>query len=529
MIASWRSSYSDWIFDRIETFELQNSDAFFYDASLGINTDIDDKNTLKVFGYKSFDTFSLLGKNDYSYSNTGTSVSWKHIFKSALTMDLSSAYSRYNNGFTEKSNETTAYTHNYRIESIESRADFRFLSRNNHQMLFGLNSTYYKNNRGDKLPFGPESNLRPVALGIENGLELALYFSDKIELWDKLSLSAGIRYSFFAELGPKEKYEYYDGFKDINNIRSTTNYRRSELIHHYSKPEIRTSMNYSVAPNISVKASYNRLQQYIFMLSNTIAISPIDQWKLVSSHITPPQVDQVAIGWYHNFFQNRLETNVEFYQKWINHIVEYKDGADFLSPFPIETQLLQGIQNARGLELMVKKKNGKLTGWLSYAYSKSSVVVDHENALLRINQGIAYPSNYDRPHSINLVMNQRFNRRISVSANYIYTTGRPITLPIAAYYSDGNPLLHFSGRNQYRLPDYIRLDLSVNIEGNLKRKKLAHSFWMFNVYNVLGRKNAYSVYYESKYGVLRGYKLSIFARPIFTVSWNYKFGNYLTD
>lgn len=529
VIASWRSSYSDWILNRIDNFDLKNSNAFFYDASLGVNTDIDDNNTLKVFGYKSYDTFSLLGKNEYKYSNTGASVSWKHFFRSSFTLDLSSAYSRYSNDYKEKSNETTAFTHNYRIESLESRADFKFLSENNHQIDFGINSTYYKNNRGDILPFGNESNLDPVQLGSENGLELALYIADKIEFWNRLTVSAGLRYGFFAELGPKLKYEYYDDFKDVNNIKSAKNYKKGELIHQYWKPEIRTSLKYDVAPDISVKASYNRLHQYIFMLSNTIAIAPTDQWKLVSSHIQPPLVDQVAIGWYQNLFQNRLETNIEFYQKWINHIVEYKDGADFLSPVPIETQLLQGLQNARGMEVMVKKKNGKLTGWISYAYTQSYVKVDSENALERINLGRPYPSNFDRPHSFNLVMNHHFNRRFSFSANYIYTTGRPITLPIASYYSEGKPLLHFSERNQYRLPDYIRLDLSLNIEGNLRRQKLAHSFWMVNVYNVLGRKNAYSVYYESRNGNLKGYKLSVFARPIFTISWNYKFGNYLTE
>ena len=371
--------------------------------------------------------------------------------------------------------------------------------------------------------------MRLKNLGNENGLEAAIYFSDKIDLWNRLSISAGVRYSFFAELGPKEKYEYYNGFADPDNIKSVKKYEKGEIIHHFSKPEIRTSMNYTITPAISVKASYNRLQQYIFMLSNTVAISPTDQWKLVSSHITPPLVDQLAVGWYQNFFKNRIETNIEFYQKWINHIVEYKDGADFLSPDPVETQLLQGVQNAKGMEVMIKKKNGKFTGWMSYAYSRSYVQVDSENGLQRINLGKAYPSNYDRPHSLNLVLNHHFKRRYSVSANYVYTTGRPITLPVAAYYSYGEPLLHFSERNQYRLPDYIRLDVSLNIEGNLKRDKLTHSFWMLNIYNVLGRKNAYSVYYEAVGGDLQGYKLSIFARPVFTVSWNFKFGNYLTD
>jgi len=506
VIASWRSTYSDWLLNRIDNYDLQNSNAFFYDATLGVNTDINQRNTLKVFGYTSFDRFSLLDKNDYAYANTGASVSWKHIFKSSLILDLSSAYSTYSNDYVEKSNETTAFTHQYRIETIESRADFRYHRKKNHQFSFGANSTYYRNNRGDIVPHGSESNFRPVELGTEKGLEFALYVSDQVRLWNRLNLSAGLRYNFFTGLDTDEG----EAFR-------------------YSKPEIRTSANVAISPNSSVKASYNRLHQYIFMLSNTIAVSPTDQWKLVSSYITPPRVDQVAIGWYQNFFRNRLETNVELYQKWIDDIVEYRDGADFLSPDPIQSQLLQGVQHARGVEFMVKKKSGKLTGWISYVYSKSYVKVDSDNGLERINQGKTYPSNFDRPHSLNLVLNQHFNRRFSLSANYIYTTGRPVTLPVAAYYAEGEPLLHFSERNQYRLPDYIRLDVSLNIEGNLKRKKVAHSFWMISVYNLLGRENAYSVYYESVNGNIKGYKLSIFAQPIVTVSWNYKFGNYLSN
>jgi hypothetical protein len=529
VIASWRSSYSDWILNRIDNYDLQNSNAFFYDATLGINSDINERNTLKVFGYQSFDRFSLLDKSDYEYSNTGASVSWKHIFKSSLILDLSSAYSRYKNDYLEKSNETTAFAHNYRIETVDTRADFKYLRKRNHQLAFGVNSTYYRNDRGDILPSGPESNLLPVELGTENGWEVSLYVSDQVELWDRLSISAGIRYNMFLELGPKETYEYHSDYPDVNNVKAVNTYKKGELIHQYSKPELRTSLKYSIAPAISVKASYNRLHQYIFMLSNTIAISPNDQWKLVSSQIAPPRVDQVAVGWYQNFLGNRIETNIEVYQKWIDNIVEYRDGADFLSPDPIETQLLQGIQNARGMELMIKKKGGKLTGWVSYVYSQSYVQVDNKNPSERINQGNTYPSNFDRPHSLNLVLNHHFNRRFSLSANYIYTTGRPMTIPVAAYYSEGQPLLHFSERNQYRLPDYIRLDLSLNIEGNLRREKLGHSFWMLNVFNVLGRENAYSIYYESENGIIKGYKLSIFARPIVTLSWNYKFGNYLSD
>lgn len=529
LVASWRSSYSDWLLKRIDNLDINKSKAFFYDASLGVNSEINDKNLVKVFGYKSFDKFSLSDKNDYQYSSTGASISWKHLFPFSVTGDFSAAYSQYYYDNTEKSNPTTAYSHKYSIENFETKADFTFVSSKNHEILFGLSSSYYKNDRGEIMQYGEESDRLPISLGTERGFEGAMYLSDEFNLGQRLSVMAGLRYSFFMETGPKKVYEYYEGPRDLNNVKSVKQYKRGEIIQYYSAPEIRTSVKYTLTTNISLKASYNRLQQYIYMLSNTIAISPNDQWKLVSSNVTPPLVDQVAVGWYQNFFNNRIETSIEVYQKWINHIVEYKDGADFISPDPIETQILQGQQNAKGIEFMLKKKIGKFTGWLSYSFSRSIILVKGDNILESINNGKEYPSNFDRPHSFNLVLNNHFSRRYSISANYVYSTGRPVTLPIAAYYSEDQHLLYFSERNKYRLPDYRRLDFSINIEGNLKEDKVAHSYWMINIYNVLGRKNAYSVYYEAVNGNLQGYKLSIFARPIVTISWNYKFGNYLSD
>jgi hypothetical protein len=529
VVVSWRNSYSDWILKRMETFDLKNSSAFFYDASLGVNSEINNKNLVKAFGYKSFDKFSISDKNDYKYSNSGASLSWKHLFSRSVTGDFSMVYSQYYFDNIEKSDSTTAYSHKYTIENFETTADFGYVSSKNHTILFGISSTYYKNNQGDVLPYGTESDWKPISLGLENGMEAALYISDEFDLLPRLSVMAGLRYSFFAELGPKNVNTYFNGPKEVNNIESVKYYKKGEIIKFFSEPETRASVKYTLTPNISLKASYNRLRQYIFMLTNTIALSPNDQWKLASSNIIPPVIDHVSFGWYQNLFNNRIETNIEVYQKWIHHIVEYKDGADFISSDPNETQILQGQQNAKGIEFMLKKRDGKLTGWMSYSYSRSFIQVNGNYLEERINNGKEYPSNFDRPHSFNLVLNNRFNRRYSLSANFVYTTGRPVTLPIAAYYSEDQHLLHYSERNEYRLPDYIRMDFSLNIEGNLKEDKVAHSFWMINVYNALGRKNAYSVYYVAEKGKLQGYKLSIFAQPIITVSWNYKFGNYLND
>ena len=224
-----------------------------------------------------------------------------------------------------------------------------------------------------------------------------------------------------------------------------------------------------------------------------------------------------------------IEASLELYHKWINNEVEYKDGTDFTSSYPIETEVLQGKQHVNGIEFMIRKNSGKTTGWVSYCYSRSLIKIDGGLPENQINYGLEYPSNYDRPHSFNLVLNYRTTHRLSTSANFVYTTGRPITVPVSIYYSEGQEVLNYSKRNEYRIPDYARLDLSINLEGNLIRKKPIHSIWSLNLYNALGRRNAYSVYFDSANGKVHGHQLSIFGVPIFTLSWNYKFGNYLND
>jgi TonB dependent receptor. len=265
------------------------------------------------------------------------------------------------------------------------------------------------------------------------------------------------------------------------------------------------------------------------MLSNTIAISPNDKWKLCDYHILPPVADQISVGYYKSFTEAGIKASLELYHKWINNQVEYKDGTDFTSPNPIETQVLQGKQHVNGIEVMIEKNAGKATGWISYCYSRSLIRVDGGLPENQINRGIEYPANYDRPHSFNLVINYKTNRRLSESATFVYTTGRPFTFPVSIYYAEGQQILNFSNRNEFRLPDYARLDLSVNLEGNLLRKKPIHSFWTLNLYNVLGRKNVYSVYFDGEKGIVHGHQMSIFGVPILTLSWNYKFGNYLND
>jgi len=190
---------------------------------------------------------------------------------------------------------------------------------------------------------------------------------------------------------------------------------------------------------------------------------------------------------------------------------------------------LQGEQEAYGFEALFKKSLGKLSGWVAYSYSRSTMLVDSPLSGERINFGKPYPSNFDRPHNLSVVTNVKLNRRLSFSANLVYNTGRPVTYPVSIYYLDGMEFVDYSDRNSYRIPDYFRVDFSINLEGNLKERKLFHSYWMLNFYNATGRKNAYSVYFQNDEGTINGYKLSIFGQMVTTLSWNFKLGNYASE
>jgi hypothetical protein len=285
-------------------------------------------------------------------------------------------------------------------------------------------------------------------------------------------------------------------------------------------------VNMKTGPNTSFKLSFNQMRQYLFMLSNTVTISPTDQWKLSDYYIDPQSSYQLTGGVYHIFPRLGLSSSVELYYKYSTDIVEYKDGADFISSPLTETVVLQGIQNAYGMEFMLQKTSGRLDGWISYTYSRSEMLVSGENDYENINNGESYPSNFDRPHVLNVVANYSINRRFSVGSNLVYMSGRPVTYPTSLYYINNVAYIDYFARNQFRIPDYFRIDFSLNIEGNLKADKFMHSTWSFNVYNLLGRNNPQSIYFIPHEYYIKGYSFSVIGAPIFTISWNVKMGNY---
>ena len=257
-------------------------------------------------------------------------------------------------------------------------------------------------------------------------------------------------------------------------------------------------------------------------MSNTVSISPTDIWKLSDPNIKPQQSQQYSIGFYNNLFKV-IETSVEVYKKDLKNYLDYKSGATLIMNDHIETEVLTTRGKAYGAEFMIKKPSGMLNGWISYTYSRALLKMDDPIAGESINNGAYYPASYDKPHDFNLVVNQKVTRRLSFSLNTQYSTGRPVTIPIGIFYYGGTPKTLYSDRNGYRIPDYFRMDFSVNIEGNHKVNQWIHTSWTLGIYNLTGRKNPYSVYYTSENGIINGYKLSIFGTLIPYINFNLRF------
>jgi len=524
-LISGRSSYSDWILRRMEDPQIRDSKAFFYDLAGSLNFQPNNKNGINIFYYQSFDKFKYGDLSDYNYANRGGSVVWEHHISPALSSKFTGTVSTYNFGNIDRGEISRAYSHEYTLGHNELVAEFSWVPGLNHKIEFGSNLIYYRLDRGMVKPYGSASLRNPVNLGIENGIEGGLFISDNINIFPWLSLYGGLRYSLYTKLGPETVMIYEEGLpKSESTIVDSIRFDPLEPVTFSSGPEFRSAVNFKAGPNTSFKLAFNQMRQYLFMLTNTVTISPTDQWKLSDYYIDPQTSYQFTGGFYQIFPEHGLSGSVELYYKYSNDIVEFKDGADFINSPYTETEVLQGIQDAYGMELMLQKTSGRLDGWISYTLSRSEMLVQGE--IESINHGDPYPSNFDRPHVLNIVANYHINRRLTMASNVIYMSGRPITYPTSLYYMNSIAYIDYYARNQFRIPDYFRVDLSLTLEGSLKADKRFHSTWSLNVYNVLGRNNPQSIYFKPREFFIEGYAFSVIGVPIFTLSWNVKMGNY---
>jgi hypothetical protein len=520
-----RSTYSNWVFKVLpEKAGYRNAKAGFSDFNLNLSHQQNSKNNFYLTGYYSNDNSNLATDTSYAYKNQNISLKWKHIFSNKLTGTATTGIDRYNYQSYSNFKEDIDYRLKFNIKQTNLKADFTYYPSPKHTIDFGAQSIYYNLNPGGLYPYSDKSLVVPNILAAEQALESAIYIGERFELSPAISLSAGLRFSNFNNLGPGTVSTYAPNLPiEENSVLETKTFEKNKIVKTYQGPEYRLSARFSLSPDFAIKASYNTLRQYIHMLSNTTSISPTDIWKLSDMNIKPQTGDQISLGLYKNFKSNTIETSIETYYKRLNNYLDYKSGASLILNHNIERDVITTEGKAYGVEFLIKKLNGKLNGWASYTYSRTLLRVNSELSSETINGGDYFPSNFDKPHDFTFIGNYRYSHRLSFSLSTTYSTGRPITLPVARYFYGNAQRLLYSDRNQYRIPDYARCDFSVNVDGNHKVNQRTHNSWTFGVYNLTGRKNAFSNYFVSHNMRAQGYKLSIFSTAVPFVNYNIKF------
>ena len=523
LLLGGRTTYSNWILRSLDEESLQNSQANFFDIIAKYHHDIGEKDKVKATGYYSKDAFSITSDSLYNYSNRMVSLQWDHDFSEATKGSLGITNSNYEFGIDFDGASNDDFELGYSISETGVRLKMKTKVNEKHTLDYGLASKLYQVNPGSIEPLN-NSSIVPLTIPEDKGLESAVFISDAFRISDKLQVNAGVRFSMYSALGPSSQDIYADGLpRNEATLIETQEFSNNEVIETYGGPEFRVSTRYFINSDFSVKASYNNTYQYIHTLTNNTTVSPTDTWKLSNINIAPQEAQQYSLGFYKNLQENSFELSLEGYYKTSQNILDFKTGAQLLLNDNIETEVLQGEGKSYGVEFLLKKKKGRLNGWLGYTYSRSLIKFDSQFSEETINAGDFFPSNFDKPHDVSLVANYKFTKRFSLSANFVYQTGRPVTVPVGNFVLNNAEFVLYSDRNQFRIPDYYRFDISFNVEGNHKNKKLAHSFWNISIYNVLGRNNPYSVFFVTDDGQVKALQSSIFSIPIPTITYNFKF------
>jgi len=525
LLLNARTTYSDWILKKLpEKSGYKDGTANFYDFGGVLTWKLNSMHRLKVFGYWSKDKFSFSSDEKYGYQNRNFSAEWRSLLNEKVTATVSAGLDHYDY-FNEETNvPSMAARLSFGIDQLWAKLHIRQRLTEKQVLSYGLSVQHYNVQAGKYEPVGEASRIKADQLQKEKALESAAYIDYERSLTDKLSVSAGLRYTMFNALGPRDVNYYTDG--ELPSERNLVETRHeSGIIKTYHAPEIRLSARYSLQENLSLKAGFNTMHQYIHKVSNTSIMSPTDIWKLSDLNIKPQSGWQVATGIYYETARKEYELSAEVYYKHISDYLNYRNSAVLLMNHHLETDVISTKGKAYGIELQAKKPFGKLNGWVSYTFSRALLRQDDARVKMPLNNGDWYPAEYDRPHEVKAVLNLKFTERYSFSSNFNYATGRPTTLPAGKYYDSYHQryMPYYSERNTYRIPDYMRLDLAFNIEPTHKLTSFLHTSFSFGVYNALARKNAYNIYYVSEGEKIQGYKLSVFGTAIPYVSINMRF------
>jgi len=523
-----RSSYAHLF---LPLFDIDNI-AYFYDLNTKLSYKLNQKNNIYLSGYFGRDVFRIADSFENSYGNAVFNFRWNHLFSGKLFSNLSLIYSDY---YYDLKLNFVEFDWISGIQNFNIKYDLKHYLNDKLELQYGLNSIYYKFNPGEIEPTTATSGINSFKLTDKFAFENAIYFDAEHRLSDKLTATYGLRFSSFLRLGQDELNIYENDNPVIFNQDlqiyekadplSTERYKRSDVIESFSNLEPRVSIAYQLNEASSVKASYNRLSQYLHLLSNTSSPTPLDVWTPSGKYVKPQILDQVAVGYFKNFETIDYSLEVESFYKVIKNRIDYIDGADLIANNAIEQVILNGEARAYGLEILLRKNEGQFKGWFAYTLSKSEQRTQGRTSEeLGINNGNWYNTPYDKTHDISFTGSYDLSKKWSLNTNFLFQTGQPTTYPNGQYEYNGISIPSYGERNQYRLPAYHRLDISAKYVPKSEKDKSWKSHWVFSIYNVYNRRNAASITFrqDRNTGDNEALRLSIFG-IIPSVSYNFKF------
>ncbi|PRY21727.1 TonB-dependent receptor-like protein [Spirosoma oryzae] len=533
LLVSGRGAVNDFLL-RLVSPRFSGIRAKFGDGVAKLFWRLDERNTITAMGYTGVDLFqtNLLGSlanvnaagTQYAQQTTNGMLRWFHTISPRLNLQTTALSAQYRPEIISIEDSTAN-----RVVLKQALGQRQLKSNLNYQLAnqkveAGVSGIYYCLNPGELIPNqSPSVNYRRSPA--EQALELALHLEDEISLSDQLALSAGLRYSYFLNLGPSVVRQYRAGeTPDASTVVDSIRYGRGQVSARYGGVEPRIGLRYALNTHSSIKLGYNLMRQYLQVVTNTTTPLPTSRWKTADAHIQPQVSQLVSAGYFYTSPTAIFELSAEGYWRSTQHVLDYRAGADFLLQAYPETQLLSGRSKAYGLEVMLAKKKGELTGWVNYTFARTFNQVNQSVSLSdQINGGSWYRANYDRPHSINLSLNLNQGKHHSFSFNFVYSTGRPFTAPEGFVRYQGRTYPYYDERNVARLPDYHRLDFAWNIYNPSLKHRRWQGHWTFTVYNLYGRRNVYSIFYRTEGQATNPYQLSIFGAPIPSLSYNFGF------
>lgn len=508
---SGRRTYADLFLKLSKDEDVNNSRLYFYDLNAKANYRFDEKNTVFLSGYFGRDVLGYANLFGFDWGNATGTLRWNHVLNNRLFSNTTFVYSNFNYNVNIE-NDDFNFVIASRIQNYNLKQDFQLFSSSKSTWRFGVNLLQQGISPAN---IDADENTAVNSLRLEDrkGLELAAYLSHEWKPTDRLSLIYGLRLNNFLLFGPGMFYTY----DDDGDVVEGTEYQRGDVVQRYLNLEPRLSLSYQLQGNNSVKLSYNRNTQHLHQLSNSTSSLPTDAWVMSSNNIKPQIADQAALGYYQNFGDDRYEFSVESYYKYMQNQIDYRNGADLQANEHIEAELLFGTGRAYGLEAFLKRREGRLNGWISYALSRS------ERRFAGINEGNWFAARQDRTHDASVVGMYQLSPRWNFSATFVYSTGNAVTFPSGKYTVDGRTLWYYTERNGYRMPDYHRLDLGATWEAAASKR--FKSSWTFGIYNVYNRKNAFIIDFREKEGnpnATEAYQIALFG-IIPSITWNFKF------